>query len=99
MVALNAKVSIPADVLFNELSGEGVLLNLQNGKYYGLNEVGTRLWLLLSENGSLEAAYQALLAEYDVAEAQLRQDVVELVGRLVEQGLLVIEAQVTNGDT
>lgn len=93
MVALDSMVSLPADVLFRELGGEAVLLNLQTGQYYGLNEVGTRLWMLLAENGDLRAACRALLAEYEVAEDQLLGDVTRLLDELATEGLVTLERE------
>lgn len=89
-ITLQTTVQIPPDVLFHELGGEAVLLNLADGKYYGLDEVGTRMWALLSEHGRLEPAYRALLEEYEVEPAQLESDLLELVNRLASQGLLTI---------
>ena len=91
MVTLLSRIKIPEDVLFHELSGEAVLLNLASGKYYGLDEVGTRIWLLLSEHKSLENAYQLLLKEYDVEEDRLRTDLFNLVEDLARNGLIEVE--------
>lgn len=91
MASLTSTIHIPKDVLFHELGGEAVLLNLADGKYYGLDDVGTRMWTLLAEQGSLEAAYRAMLEEYDVDAQTLQNDLFALVERLAAQGLLVIE--------
>lgn len=69
------KVTIPDDVVFRDLAGEAVILNLARGTYFGLNEVGTRMWNLLAEHGSSEQALAVLLEEYKVEEAPLRQDI------------------------
>ena len=69
MAALESRISVHQDVLFRDLGGEAVLLNLKTGRYYGLDEVGTRMWLLLTQHGRVEAAYRVLLDEYDVTTA------------------------------
>jgi len=61
---LPSQVQIPTEVLFQELEGESVLLNLQSERYYGLDDIGTRLWQLLAENGDVAAACEQLLKEY-----------------------------------
>ena len=76
------------EVLFQPLGGEAVLLNLNNNRYYGLNEVGARTWQLLQEHGEVGAAVTQLLEEYEVDEATLRQDVEALVAQLIEQEML-----------
>ena len=84
------RVTVPPGVMFRDLDGEAVVLELQSGRYYGLNETGTRMWLLLQEHGSVEAALRALLAEYDVAEEILREELLSFVNTLSSQRLLEI---------
>ena len=85
------KLRAGQDVVFRDLAGEAVLLNLETGKYFGLNEVGTRLWHVMIENGSTPHILQVLLAEYEVEETQLRQDVEALIQQLLSHGLVCIE--------
>ncbi len=91
------KVTIPDDVVSRDLAGEAVILNLANGTYFGLNEVGTRIWNLLAEHKSTEQVLPPLLAEYEVEEAQLRQDLEVLLQTLTEKGLIVVDAEKTQG--
>ena len=84
------RVSVPTDVLVRELDCESVLLNLESESYFGLDEVGTRMWSALKTTGSIEAAYEAVLAEYDVDPERLRHDLMELIGKLVEHGLVEV---------
>jgi hypothetical protein len=93
MIDTTARIQFPDDVLYNDLGGEAVIVNLVTGKYYGLDEVGARAWALLAEHGRIEPAYQALLAEYDVDEAQLRRDLSQLIEALADRGLgRIVEA-------
>jgi len=89
-ISFEKKVVIPKDVLVNELQGESVLLNLDNENYYGLDEVGTRMWALLKESESIQQAYDQLLEEYEVDPDLLRKDMEELIGKLVDEGLVEI---------
>jgi hypothetical protein len=88
-ISLNSRVRIQDDVLFQELQGEAVLLNLKTGVYLGLNQIGTRIWQLLQEDGSLGRVMEVMLREYDVAQEKLAQDLLDLVGQMEKQGLLV----------
>jgi hypothetical protein len=82
------KANAPDDVLIRVLDGESVILNLESEAYFGLDEVGTRMWTLLTESTSIQEAYDQLLAEYDVDPNQLRQDLSELLGSLVDNDLM-----------
>jgi hypothetical protein len=80
----------PGGVMLRKLDDESVLLNLDSGRYYGLDEVGTRLYELLTSSPCLETAVRHALDEYDVDEATLRADTATLLTRLVEEGLIEI---------
>jgi hypothetical protein len=89
-IPFSARVSVPEGVLVRNLEGESVVLNLETEKYFGLDEVGTRMWTLLTEAGNIQSAYDRLVAEYDVEPAQLRADMEKLISELVEHGLLTV---------
>ena len=91
MVNSSVIVTIPSDVLFQELSGESVLLNLSSGKYYGLDEVGTRIWMVLGEHPKIADALPILLEEYEVDQERLSSDMNALIEDLLKHGLLQIK--------
>jgi hypothetical protein len=85
---VDRRIEIPQDVLVRELQGESVLLNLESESYFGLDEVGTRMFRALAATGRVEAAFEALLSEYEVEPESLRADLGEFVDRLAAAGLL-----------
>jgi len=87
-IPLDAKLTVPDDVLVSELDGHTVLLNLQSECYFGLDEIGTRMWGLLTSSDSIQDACNVLLTEYNVDADTLRRDVAELVNALGEKGLV-----------
>lgn len=89
------RVIIAPEVIVRILGDESVLLNPKTGLYFGLDAVGTRMWTALTSSESIEVAYDALLAEYDVENGQLRRDLEDLVSKLLEQQL--IELKPPNG--
>lgn len=88
---LNQTISIAPDVISQEVSGETVILDLNSEHYFGLDEVGTRIWQLIEEKGNLQAIYDQLLAEFDVGEEQLQDDLADLVERVAGAGLVSLE--------
>jgi hypothetical protein len=91
VASLASRIVIPDDVHFRDLDGEAVILSTKSGKYYGLDKVGTRMWNLLGQHGQIEPAYRALLAEYEVSEDVLRRDLLDLVDKLADEGLLRLD--------
>jgi hypothetical protein len=86
----NQKVSVAPNVLVQDLAGESVLLNLQTEQYFGLDDVGSRIWQVLTERESVGKAIDALGAEYDVEPEQLQQDVENLIEDLLAHGLVEV---------
>ena len=90
MATLTSRVRVNDDVLFQELQGEAVLLNLKSGVYFGLDPVGTRIWQLFAEHESLAEVAQVIVTEYDVAQDRCSEDLLTLVGDLEKQGLVTL---------
>ena len=85
-------VSVPKDVIFREIAGEAVILNMTSEEYLGLDEVGVRMWTLLTESETVQVAYDSLLEEYDVEPSLLRVDLEQFMQKLVDKGVLNVNA-------
>jgi len=86
-------VNIADHVLFQEIGGESVLLNMVSEHYFGLDDVGTRIWHLLVEDGDPQKALAELRQVYDVDEATLRTDMAKLIEELSSKGLISVEVR------
>ncbi len=86
---LDTKVQVPPAVLFRDLEGEAILLNTESGNYFGLDQVGTRMWQCLAEGGSVSQTYTTLLNEYDVPQERLQEDLLVFVDKLCDKSLLM----------
>jgi len=75
-------------ILFQKLGKEAVILHLDSEQYFGLDEVGTRIWEVLKQEGSTEKALSILLEEYDVKEEVLRKDIEDLIEQLKKEEIL-----------
>ena len=90
MVEPTKRVVVPPHVLVRQLDGESVLLNLESERYFGLDATGTRMWELVTTEPNVGAAFDKLLAEFDVEPEPLRIHLNELLSGLVENGLLQV---------
>lgn len=86
------RITLPQGVLMREVAGESVILNLNTETYFGLDEVGTRMWQTLTTSETIQHAYDTLISEYDVAPDILRNDLINLVEELANHGLLELGA-------
>jgi len=74
-----------------DLAGEAVILNLKSGQYFGLNEVGTRIWNLIQEPKTVGAVFDALLKEYAVTLDQLERDLSAVLEEMTKNDLIEVE--------
>ena len=88
-LTLTSSLRVGEDVVFRELDGEAVILNLASGVYFGLDEVGTRIWQLIEQHGGLGDVLADLREEYDAAPEVLERDLVDLASQLAAKGLVV----------
>jgi len=74
------------------LDGETVLLDLNSGRYYTLNRVGTTIWELCT-GASLEEIRKTLCARFEAPAERITDDLVSLVTQLSHEGLVTLEGR------
>ncbi len=87
-------VAIP-DQVSSDLQGEAVILSLRDGTYYGLNEVGARIWHLIQQPIAVRSICATLLEEYDVEPAQCERDLLTLLDDLAAHNLIEVQRAVS----
>jgi hypothetical protein len=85
-----SRVVVTGNHLACNLAGEAVILNLENGVYYGVNPDGTRVWNLVQEPRTFADLREALLDEFDVETSSLEENLRTLLEQLFEHGLITI---------
>lgn len=81
-----------ADAMSSSVGSETVILHFTAGKYFGLDEVGTRVWQLLQSRRSVREIHGILLEEYDVDERRCARAVYALLNSLHDHGLIKVDA-------
>lgn len=74
-----------------EIDGEVAMMNAEKGKYYGMDMVATRIWMLLKEPIRFRTMIDTLTHEYDVEREECEKDVKLFLERLYEEGLVEIK--------
>ena len=85
------KITISEEALSQEVNGETVILDLKSESYFGLDEVGTRIWQLLQEHGDVQKTFDVMMQEFDVDAERLETDMHELLKMLDKYGLITIQ--------
>jgi hypothetical protein len=87
-LALDTVVVVASDVLSSRLGSEQVMLNLRDGTYYGLDDVGSEIWTMLQQPITIGEICDAVVESYDVDVTRCRSDVVRLLDDLIRRGLV-----------
>src|SRR5580765_1481633 len=86
-------VVVSKDQVSCDLAGEAAILGLKNGVYYGLDPVGARIWNLIQTPVRVSAVRDAIVQEYDVEAERCERDLLDLLQKLAEQGLLEVTGE------
>ena len=87
-VSLSSRPQRSESILKQEADGTTVLLSLDQGQYYSLDEVGGRLWELCDGTHTVAEMAALLGAEYDAALPTLERDALELLTDLAHENLV-----------
>lgn len=87
---LKTIVSQNTDIDATDLNGEKVMMNLNKGKYFALNGVGSRIWDIIHEPIEVEKVINILLQEYEIEYESCSNSVFEFLGKLKDDELISI---------
>lgn len=91
MPAEPRRARIPDHVVHRAFPSETVVLNLETGKYHGLNATAGRMFVALERSGSVDAAATVLAGEFNVPRDQIVRDLRDLCRSLADRGLLELD--------
>jgi len=85
------KLKVPDHTLTRVLEDGTIALDTKSGQYYVLNEVGGRMWVLMTEGQTTDGIIDTIVSEFEVSHEQVRQDLHQLTNQLEQKGMLVPE--------
>jgi hypothetical protein len=89
---LDARAEIPQNVVFRSFATETVVLNLNTGKYHGLNPVAGRMMETVANAATIGEAASQLADEYGREPAEIERDLCDLCLGLEGRGLIALYA-------
>lgn len=89
MVSPTSKFCACSHVILSALSEEGVLLDTEHERFYNINEVGTRIWQLLSESPkSIDDIIETITQEYDISSEQAYEPISQFIDEIASRDLI-----------
>lgn len=86
---MTATFTVPTHVRAQQLEDQMVILDLSSGIYFGLNQVGSRIWDLIKQGRALGEIATVVAGEFDVTAAEVEADTLELANELLSRKLIV----------
>jgi hypothetical protein len=77
-----------ASVLTAEIDKQIVMMDIESGRYLGLDDIGSVIWKRLETPRTLGDLVDSLVEDYDAERAVIAQDVRELLKEMATQGIV-----------
>jgi hypothetical protein len=87
-VRLDSTVVRVPELIVSELDGETVMMSMENGMYYGMNDIGSHIWPLLDEPCAVADICERLLREFEVGREQCEREVLQFLNQLAEERII-----------
>lgn len=81
-------ISRSPSVVTAEVDGEIVMMSIEQGRYFGLDDIGSDIWKRIEPPCSFATLVDGLAAAYEADRATIATDVQNLLGRMVEQDVV-----------
>jgi hypothetical protein len=90
-LSVDSSVAAAKDQVSSNLGGEVAILQISAGTYYGLDGVGARIWDLIQEKPrTVREIREVLVSEYEVEPDRCESDLIVLLQRLADEGLIEV---------
>ncbi|CEL25014.1 PqqD family peptide modification chaperone [Methanobacterium formicicum] len=86
----SSKIVVSKDVVSCDLGGETAILEMNEGVYYGLNEMGTVIWELIQKPITLQEIVNSIREEYEVDQKTCFDDLSELIEQMIKNKLVEV---------
>ena len=87
----NSVIVRSSELVSSDIDGEVVMMSIENGKYYGLDKVGSRIWEVLENPLSVSELIDQLLVEFEVERETCEKDVMYFLQKLDDDNMLEIK--------
>ena len=85
----DSRVKHSPNATFQIVADEAILIHLNTGVYYSLNDVGTSFWNMLDGQRTIGECADAIAAEYDAPRDVILSDLIELANDLAAEDLAI----------
>ena len=89
-IHLDTVIARNDSILFSGLDDEILMMSIDNGEYYKLDEMGACIWAMLEEPSAISDLCNVLMSEFDIDLDTCRQDVLEFVNDMYSMEVITV---------
>jgi hypothetical protein len=86
----STRVARNPDLVFADMDGETVLMDVESGAYFGISGVGCRYWELMAEPIAISDLVSVVCGDYDIDPIRCEADLMEFINELRANSLVSI---------
>ena len=87
-ITLESRIKRQDNTPWKEIDREGIILKLNDGDYFAINEVGLFIWKLLNGTKSLEQIAHRISLYYHINESMALSDLLKFIKILYKKELI-----------
>lgn len=88
LINMDSTIVRGTHLVFNEMDGETIMMSIENGEYYGMNSMGSRIWSLLETPKKVSDICKTLLPDYDVTPEQCIKDLLPFLNKMAAKNVI-----------
>ena len=85
------RIRFKKDVIFSDLQDEMIIMDMNSGRYFGLNETGAKIWSLLDKHDDLKKVVKNLCDEYEISKEKCEKEIIQFIKGLQQKELIHVE--------
>lgn len=89
-LSLATQIQRAPTILYSDLSDEVAMMDIEQGRYFGVDHAGARMWLLLDKPTAIDALCHQLVREYNIELDKCRAEVLAFATELYGHGLVTV---------
>jgi len=90
-ISMDTTICQTKDIVASDIDGEVVMMSIENGAYYGIDSIGSRIWELIETPCKVSDLIKLLLEEFDVDRPTCERDVLKFLAELQKNNTILIQ--------
>lgn len=87
----NTLIARNKGILANRVGDEVVMMDMEKGKYFGVNKTGSYIWQLLEQPATLGELCERLVADFGISTEQCTTEVKAFVEQMQKEEIIITQ--------